>query len=457
MKILLIEPPLNPFNVPVGLAALAEPYALEILAATVPDHEVRILDMRINLSLAGELDTFQPDLVGVTAATANLHLALRMLKQAKIASPEIKTVIGGHHASLIPQDCFSDNTDIIVIGEGEKTFPELIQALDDGKFLNSIAGLYYKENGNYFFTGERPLIEINTMPVAKRALTERYRNKYFRGSWRPTASITFSRGCPFRCDFCAQWKIYRGKFRIRDPRSVVKELGEIKEKYINFIDDNTTEDYNLARELADLIKSEGIRKVYEIYSRADTITKHPDLIEKWREIGLQLVLIGLESITQERLYNMNKRISLKTNEEAIAILNRNNIEIAAYFIIDPNFDKKDFEDLSSYIDDKKLTHPIFSILNPFPGTELRKKRKMELITNSYELLDCFHTVLPTRLPLDEFYRHFAELYFHAYSPKKTLKYIFRSKALLSPRLIHNNIKIRKKLMELQSHHQKTIS
>ena len=453
MKITLIEPSISPFDVPTGLAALPEPLSLEILAATVPDHEVRILDLRIDISLTDDLEIFQPDIVGVTAVTANLHLAKNVLSKAKQINPRIKTVIGGHHASLVPRDCFGPDVDIIVIGEGERTFPELVEALVKGQSLNSVPGLAYQENGNFIFTGERDLIDINTMPAADRSLTEKYRKQYFRGSWRPTASIISSRGCPFRCDFCTQWKIFKGKYRIREPKVVVKELGKIKEKYINFIDDNTLEDYNLAGELADRIKSEGIRKTYEVYSRADTVANHPDLVEKWRDIGLKLALIGFEAIKEEKLHSWNKRISLKTNEEAITILHSNNIEIAAYFIIDPDFNKKDFEDLSAYIERNKLTHPIFTILSPFPGTELRKKRRHELITDSYQILDFFHTVLPTRLPLEEFYDYFANLYFQAYAPKKALKYIFRSKAFFSPRLIHQNREFRKKLKELCSHHE----
>jgi len=301
------------------------------------------------------------------------------------------------------------------------------------------------------------LIDIDTMPVAHRALTERYRKKYFRGTWRPTASIIFSRGCPFRCEFCAEWKINNGMYRVRDPRAVVNEIAGMKEHYIHFIDDNTLENYQCARRLADCIKAEGIKKTYEVYGRADTIVKHPDLIERWREIGLKLVLIGFESISEEKLRQWNKRISLKTNDEAIDILHSNGIEIAAYFIVDPDFSREDFEALSSYVESKKLTHPIFTVLSPFPGTELRDKRRKELITSSYQILDFFHTVLPTRLPLKEFYEHFSGLYFRAYASRKALRHVFKPKAFFSLRLIFGNKKLKRKLKELYRHHEKAVS
>ncbi len=410
--------------------------------------------MRIDPRLSEELKTFQPDLVGIGAVTANLHLAKSVLKETKRFNPEITTVIGGHHATLVPGDCYDDYIDIIVIGEGEETFPELLDALERGKSLSSIPGIAYRKNDYFTHTGERDLIDINTLPFADRSLTERYRKEYFRGTWRPTASIISSRGCPFRCDFCAQWKIYKSTYRIRKPELVARELGEIREKYINFIDDNTLENYRSSLELCEVIKAEGIEKFYEVYSRADTIAAHPDLIEKWRDIGLKLVLIGLESIDEDKLLSWNKRISLKTNKKAIDILHGNDIEIAAYFVIDPDFGREDFESLLSYIEDNGLTHPIFTILSPFPGTELRKQRSRDLISDSYRILDFFHTVLPTRLPLEEFYRYFSNLYFQSYSTKKSLKNMFRSRAFLSPRLIFKTVKMRKKLKELYLHHSR---
>lgn len=457
MRIILVEPPISPYDVPTGLAALPEPLSLEIIAASVPGHEVKIVDMRIDDRFAEELEAFKPDVVGVTAVTANLHLAKEVLRKAKRSNAEIKTVMGGHHASLIPGDCFESDVDAVVIGEGEKTFPELVGAWEKGLAPASVTGLAYRNSGGFTFTGERDLIDIDDMPTANRALTKEYRKKYFRGSWHPTGSVIFSRGCPFRCEFCAEWKINRGKYRVRNPRAVMREIAGMEERFIHFIDDNTFESVGKARELAELLKAEGIRKQYEAYGRSDTIVKHPDLIERWREIGLELMLIGLEAIDQAKLKSWNKRISPGINDEAIDILHKNGIEIAAYFIVDPDFGREDFEALADYVEKRRLTHPIFTVLSPFPGTELRERRRKELLTDSYQILDFFHTVLPTRLPLKEFYDNFADLYFKAYSFKKALRHVFRSKAFLSPRLIVRNGRLKRKFKELHGHHREVLA
>jgi len=99
-----------------------------------------------------------------------------------------------------------------------------------------------------------------------------------------------------------------------------------------------------------------------------------------------------------------------------------------------------------------LIHPVFTILSPFPGTDLYNMVKETLITESFELIDFFHSVLPTKLPLDEFYEEFLGLYRRAYPFKNFIKAILQRKGVLSPSMISMNLKIRKRMASLRSHH-----
>jgi radical SAM superfamily enzyme YgiQ (UPF0313 family) len=126
--------------------------------------------------------------------------------------------------------------------------------------------------------------------------------------------------------------------------------------------------------------------------------------------------------------------------------------VPAYLIVDPAFDLQDFRRLSEYVEQNDLTHPIFTILSPFPGTDLYNMAKETLITEGFELMDFFHTVLPTKLPLDEFYEQFLELYRRAYPVKNFIKAIAQRKAVLSPRMILANLKVRKRMASLRHHH-----
>lgn len=419
MRVLLIQPPVSPIDLAVGRLVLNEPLALEIIAGCATNCEVRILDMRLDDDLEREVDTFQPDIVATTSYTAGVYAALATLKKVKMYNQHILTVIGGHHATLMPQDFNKEFIDVIVIGEGEITFPELIEVYQAKSDLNKVKGLALPQNGKLVFTSPREIIaDLDIAPFPDRHLTKKYRHQYFRGTWQPMASLYTSRGCPYRCDFCAMWKVARGKYRMRDPECVADELAGIQEEYIDVVDDNTLHDVRRAERMYQAIKERGIRKKYKLYARSDTVVKHPEIIEKWREIGLELILIGFESFRDEELRAHKKKNTIRNNEQAIRILHTHGVEIVAYFLIDPDYTVSDFVALGDYVDRLNLTHPVFTILTPFPGTELFQKRYTELTNWNYELFDFCHSVLPTKLPIKIFHECLANLYRRCYAPDK---------------------------------------
>ncbi len=157
-----------------------------------------------------------------------------------------------------------------------------------------------------------------------------------------------------------------------------------------------------------------IKKKYKLWGRTDTVVKNPGIFEKWKEIGMEFLFMGIESVSNEYLKKRNKKNSIETNEKAIKIIQNIGIEIIPSFIIDQDFIKTDFEAIGDYIEKFELKQPVITILTPLPGTELFKRKKKELTTNNYELFDLMNSVLPTKLPLDEFYRHYFNLYKRAY-------------------------------------------
>jgi radical SAM superfamily enzyme YgiQ (UPF0313 family) len=418
MKVLLVQPPSPPNIIGEGIAFLAEPLALEIVAAGIPHHDVKILDMRIEPNLKQELESFQPDIVGTTSYTPGVYMAQKVLQDVKTYNPEILTVIGGHHATVMPEDFNKDYIDAIVISEGEVTFKELVDAYENKADFSKVDGIALPQNGNLIFTQPRtPIENLDEMLLPARHLVEKYRKEYFGRTWRPVASLMTSRGCPFRCNFCSVWKIVGSKYRTRSPESAVDEIASLREQFIEFADDNTLQDVRRAESIYELIKKRGIKKVYKLQARSDIVVKRPDLIEKWREIGLEMIIIGFESFKDSELEKFNKATTAAVNNEAVRILHENNIEIVAYFIVDPGYEKEDFDALAEYVEKMHLTQPMFAVLTPLPGTTLFEERFDELITHNYELFDFIHTVLPTKLPMKEFYECLADLYCRAYSPK----------------------------------------
>jgi len=456
MKVLLIEPPVSPFDVPTKIFAMPPPYHLEILAGRlVGNHDVHILDMRIDEDLDSEFTVFSPDIVGCSCVAANSHLVKQLLRKIKELSPNTITLVGGHHPSLMPQDCNEPFIDVVVIGEGEETLYELVETCESKRSWEGIPGIAYrKKDGEFQVNPGRELMDLDKLPIPARNLTRLYRDKrlYFRSNWRPLDCTITSRGCPNKCTFCGLWKINRGKYRPRAPSLIADEIEMIAAPNIMFMDDNTLDHVDNASTLADEIKRRGIKKRYELYGRVDTIVRRPDLVEKWCDVGMELLLLGLEACDDQTLSDMRKRTTTEMNRRAIQICHANGVEVAAYLIVDPAFDREDFRRLSEYVEQNKLTHPVFTILSPFPGTDLYNAVKETLITEGFELIDFFHTVLPTKLPLEEFYDEFLGLYRRAYAFKKFIKSVAHGRAVLSPRMISMNIRFRKGMTSLRSHH-----
>lgn len=429
MRILLVEPPISRHDVGTGVVALPEPLALECLAAPLGDAEVRVFDMRLDRGLERELAAFRPHVVASGGCTVEVPHVKRVLREAKAFDARTLTVAGGHHASLVPLDFDEPFVDAVVVGEGEITFRDAVDAFSSGRTFDDVPGLAFRRNGTFHRTPLRPLVDLDTLPFAARQLSARYRRHYFRASWRSLATLYTSRGCPHRCSFCAMWKINRGRFRRRSAAHVVDELCRVKADCIDFVDDNTFADVAWAMQLRDLIRERGIARRYKVYARADTVAEHPELIAAWRDIGLEIALVGFESCRDADLSHFNKGTSIETNEMAMQVLKANDVEVAAYFVIDPAFTAEDFDRLEEYVDRWELLHPVFTTLTPFPGTDFHGQVSDRIVEPDYEKYDFFHAVLPTALPAGEFYARFAGLFRHAYSLRRALRYRGRTKAM----------------------------
>ncbi len=411
MRILLVHPDYLIEGVGFRLAAMPEPLNLEIVAALVPDCDVRILDMRIDRDLSRALSEFGPDLVAVTALTTEVYAARDVVRDVKAHDASIATVVGGHHVTLIPDDFRMPEVDYICLGEAELGFGGLIEALRGKRPIEEVPNLIRRNGGNWTRT-ERlgSKIDMDAMPIPRRDLTEAYRSEYFFLFDKPDTSITTSHGCPFRCNFCSVWQFFQGKTCQMSARRVIEELKTVTTRHVTFVDDNFLMNHRRESEIADRIKAEGLELSYSMECRTDSIVRHPELVEKWVDIGLYAVLLGLEGAGDEMLKTVDKNNDARTNDEALRILRDNGVILWGAFIVDPDWEVDDFKRLREYVNRNEITHTQFTILTPLPGTVLHEQRKADLITDDYRCFDTLHCVLPTRLPRDEFYRQYANLY-----------------------------------------------
>jgi radical SAM superfamily enzyme YgiQ (UPF0313 family) len=411
MRVLLIQPPESQGVIGFNKFGCPEPLALEILAASLEGHDARILDMRIEPHLEGAMRDFNPAVVGVTGYTPNVPQMLGVCQEVKQLDVRVTTVVGGYHATLCPEDFDLPQVDVIVVGEGEETLPELVAALEQGSDLDEIAGLAYRREGQWVITPPRQLLaDLDESPLPARQLTDAYRENYFFQFWSSPTPVETARGCPHNCRFCSVWVFHQRRCRFKSPERVVDELKRVTSNTAYFVDDNFLQSLRRAEKICHLTKEAGLKLRYWMQARSDSIVRRPDVIERWAEIGLSTVLVGFEKFRKDELDDLRKRSSVETNEEAARILRANGVDIWGAFIVDPSWEKPDFDALIEYVRRLKVSFPQFSVLTPLPGTEFFRDKLGELTTRNYELFDFLHSVLPTKLPARQFYGEMARLY-----------------------------------------------
>jgi radical SAM superfamily enzyme YgiQ (UPF0313 family) len=412
MKTLLIQPLTPKGSYGYDKLYLDEPLALEYLGADIaPISDVKILDMRLDGNLVKELESFRPDIVGVTGYIIHVPAIKTICQQVKELQPEVLTMVGGQQATVSPEDFAHPNIDIIVIGDGVPTLREIVQKVEIGEDPREVRGTAFYQNARLSRTEARPLTNLDDFPFPDRSLTKPYRKYYHNERLESEAMFRTSRGCPHRCNFCTQWKLTRGRYLTRSVENIVKELQQIEEKSIFFVDDEAFLDANRMSRLADAIEAAGIKKKYLADVRSDTVLRNPELMRKWQGIGLDSLYMGFEFYDQEDLDYVGKGTSPEKNEQAIRLLQSLDIHIYPLFMVRPDYDEANFKAFARYVRRFNFDRMAqFSVLTPLPGSDLYEELKEQILDLDLEFFDCVHAVLPTKLPLKEFYGQLARLY-----------------------------------------------
>ncbi|HEX7151784.1 MAG TPA: radical SAM protein [Thermoanaerobaculia bacterium] len=414
MKIAFLKPPVGGI---LGLEMLTfvEPLGPICVAAVLEQdgHTCKVLDLRIDGEEKGLADcvAFDPDVVGLQCNfTTERNRTIRLARRIKRDMPRAYVVVGGHDASRDPDWFIDPAIDAIAVGDGEEVLPPLVNALRDGYDLTKVEGLWLDGK----FTGHAPARpNLDTYPMPARHLIAHYAEHYYINFRKPLALLETARGCPFKCNFCSVWKFHESTFREKSPERVVAELQTISAPNVFITDDIFWMNVKRGEEMGRAIKAAGIRKYFTVQTRTDIIVKFPHLIEQWKDCGNLSIFLGLESITDEGLRAVNKKNTQSNNVRAIEILKDLGVGFTPNFIVDPAWDHDDFARLRNWIDEMGAYNSGFSILTPLPGTDLWDSAKQQVTTHDWEMYDIVHAVLPTKLPLRDFYEEYSGLWRHA--------------------------------------------
>lgn len=401
------------------LGAIAEPLALEYLAAGAlqDGHEVRILDLRLHRdALTTTLKGFQPNVVGITGYSMHVLRNLAILREVKELLPNIVTVVGGHHATVMPEDFFElAFVDYVVSGEGVGPFREILRRLEEGARIITFPGVWVHDGLEFRFNGPSPPFDPDQLPLPARHVTEGDRSAYFIDWMQPIALLRSTVGCPYRCSFCSLWRVTEGRYYKRKVDRVMQELRQISEQFVFLIDDEAFVDHNFARALAKAIAEAGIQKRYFAYTRFDSFMRDRGTMAIWRKLGLDRLFIGIEAVTTEQLQSYNKRLTLSQIEAGYRQAAELGIEIFSGFIVHPSFKTADFTRLIRFIEHHKISYPSFTIWTPLPGTDALTPEFSGIIKRQsngrpdWSLYDLQHPVVKTSLPKAEFINQYRNL------------------------------------------------
>ena len=421
MKILLINPPNSGRSIPeeqygietVKLIFRGEPLALEVLAGNLNGQDVRIADLKVRPdSLEAELADLAPDLVGITGMTCEANAVLKIAEMVRDQTGAT-VAVGGHYASADPPFFNHPAVDYVVVGLGKASFAELVAELETGGDPGEIPGVARTRPGGEIQWTPRRFSPADLVDnrAPRYDLVACHRDQYvMSGVGGKTGYVVSAHGCTHHCTFCCVPSVTGGRYLAHSPEAVVRDIGLLGEvPAIRLADANTFGDPVQAEALAHRLLDAGLDKRIVADVRADTVVRHPELFELWRQAGLAAAVIGFEEISDEGLRVLGKGCDTAANHRAVEILKGLGIRIIGDFIVSPDYTEADFDRLERYIGDMAIDLPIPAVLTPLPGTPLFRRLRDRITVTDLDYYTFTNAVVPTRLPERTFYEVYSGL------------------------------------------------
>lgn len=378
--------------------SMAMTYLIGYARARIPSaqHSYHYIDGHRNLrELISTLDELIPDIFGVTVSACTSTLTYKTVNVVKEKYPQILALVGGPHATADPEHVLSHcKADIVVRGEGEVTFCELIDHYNgNGKSLDEIDGISYRDGeGKIRHTNKRALIRnLDDIPMPAWDFVSdfnAYPGMHFRKAM-PQSYVLCSRGCPFDCNFCSNpvWKDNKPWIRLRSPEKIAAEvqwlyeLG-VREIYLGADELNVKVDW--AEEICDRIASLGHTDdlYFHIDARADKLT--PQLVNKMANINIWLAHLGIESGNQRTLDGIGKKVTIEEIVEACRMFQSSGIKVFGFLMLfhvwedaEGNLCWESVEDVQNTIHfvkklfkERLLNYTSWQVATPYPGSRL---------------------------------------------------------------------------------------
>lgn len=384
-KILLIHTTTSLYRI----VAIAPPLGLMYLASALKkwssnNWEIKILDERFpDIGLRGvkdEIIKFKPDIIGLSTLTCESSSMHKIAEIAKDLISDCKVIVGGPHATIFYKNILKDrDIDYAVIGEGERTFRELVDTLREEREPKDVKGIAFMNEGKLILNEPREYISnLDDIPFPDWDLIDiktysRIISVYVFMIERYYMPIFTSRACPFRCIYCHQ--TFGKDFKARSPESVISEILTLYNNYaireFHIFDDVFNLDKRRAKRICDLIIESKI-KIKIVFSsglRGDIMDK--ELIYKLKKAGTYKITYAIETASSRLQKMLKKNISLKKIKEVIIQTDRAKIMTNGFFMLGfPTETKEEMSQTIRFAKKSKLISASFLQVVPFLGTEL---------------------------------------------------------------------------------------
>ena len=387
MKIILVNPMFALYGGVKGHGGSAPPINLGYLASFVRSkkdyYDISILDAEaLELTyddVESHLKQEVPDVVGITANTPSFYHVTKIAEICKKVDKNIKVVVGGPHPSALPEETINiQSIDYVVIGEGEITFLELLDAIELGKSLENVDGILYKKDGKVIRNRPRELIKnLDVLPYPARDLMPHHLYSPAptkRVSNFKATSICSARGCPFNCTFCAAKVVWSRKYRCRSPQNVVDEIEycvkEMDIREFNFIDELFTANAERVVKICEEIILRKLNIAFTCMSRVGRFV-NKEILEAMKRAGCKQISFGIESGSQKILNAMKKGITIEDARNTIKLVKDVGIKTHVSYMIG-NIGETEETIIQTIEFAKELDTDIaaFFATSPLPGTEL---------------------------------------------------------------------------------------
>jgi len=364
----------------------APPIILAYVASIIRQagHDVILLDAKtLGLSKEGALRIlrdFRPDLLGFRAETYYFHDALEWMRYLK-SNLNIPVLAGGLNLSLFPRETLSHSEiDYAIIGEASESLPKLMKILEEGLDIGDEPGIAYKKDREIIINPPSgKAFEFDSFPFPARDLLPNEKYSSFLSKRKNFTIMVTSRGCPYKCNFCAIHKAV--DYQERSAISVVDEINQCYVRYgireIDFFDGTFFINKKRFFEISSMLKRENVKIEWTCRSRVDVIDN--EILKEASSVGCRQIFLGIESGNNDTLDRIRKGINIEQVRQAVELCRKYKVMTMGFFMIgNPGETRESVEETIRFAKELRVDFAQFCRTIAKPGTNLEEGLRQDL-------------------------------------------------------------------------------